>query len=204
METFPCYWPLARGIHRSPVDSPNKEPVKRGFGVSFMSARTNCWASSRMAAIWNAMMVMWCDLSHADSVIRSLKYNGNKLLQNVNFEMSLQFDMRLSSNAADSPAILAKVCFICVTDYAYIIKWTGIHLYLIIYTHEMYMYTHKTMMYTRSFDLFFDLRLNKWLSKQSRHRWFETPPGSLCRHRNAESHLASIKHVEQYTTQHEA
>ena len=28
---------------------------------------------------------------------------------------------------------------------------------------------------TRSFDVFFDLRLNKCSSKQSRHRWFETP-----------------------------
>ena len=28
---------------------------------------------------------------------------------------------------------------------------------------------------TRSFDIFFDLRLNKRLSKQSRRRWFETP-----------------------------
>ena len=30
---------------------------------------------------------------------------------------------------------------------------------------------------TRSFGVFFDLRLNKWLSKQSRRRWFETPLG---------------------------
>ena len=28
---------------------------------------------------------------------------------------------------------------------------------------------------TRSFDVFFELRLNKRLSKQSRRRWFETP-----------------------------
>ena len=28
---------------------------------------------------------------------------------------------------------------------------------------------------TRSFDVFFDVRLNKWLNKQSRRRWFETP-----------------------------
>ena len=28
---------------------------------------------------------------------------------------------------------------------------------------------------TRSFDVFFDLRLNKWLSKQSWGWWFETP-----------------------------
>ena len=32
---------------------------------------------------------------------------------------------------------------------------------------------------TRSFGVFFDLRLNKRLSKQLRRRWFETPPRSL-------------------------
>ena len=36
----------------------------------------------------------------------------------------------------------------------------------------------------RSFDVFFDLRLNKRLSKQSRGWWFETPPLPLWRHRN--------------------
>ena len=38
---------------------------------------------------------------------------------------------------------------------------------------------------TRSFDVFFDLRLNKRLSKQSRDWWFETPSRSLWRHCNA-------------------
>ena len=37
---------------------------------------------------------------------------------------------------------------------------------------------------TRSFDVFFDLRLNKELSKQSRVQWFETPSCSLWRHCN--------------------
>ena len=37
---------------------------------------------------------------------------------------------------------------------------------------------------TRSFDVFFDLRLNKRLSEQSRRRWFETPSRSLWRHCN--------------------
>ena len=35
---------------------------------------------------------------------------------------------------------------------------------------------------TRSFDVFFDLRLNKRLSKQLRRRWFKTPSRSLWRH----------------------
>ena len=37
---------------------------------------------------------------------------------------------------------------------------------------------------TRSFDVFFDLRLNKPLSKQSWGWWFETPSHPLWRHRN--------------------
>ena len=37
---------------------------------------------------------------------------------------------------------------------------------------------------TRSFDIFFDLRLNKQLSKQSWGWWFKTPSRSLWRHRN--------------------
>ena len=37
----------------------------------------------------------------------------------------------------------------------------------------------------RSFDVFFDLRLNKGLSKQSWYRWFEMPSQSLWRHCNA-------------------
>ena len=37
---------------------------------------------------------------------------------------------------------------------------------------------------TRSFDVFFDLHLNKQLSKQSRGWWFETPSGSLWRQCN--------------------
>ena len=38
---------------------------------------------------------------------------------------------------------------------------------------------------TRSFDVFFDLRLNKQLRKQSWDWWFETQSCSLWRHRNA-------------------
>ena len=40
---------------------------------------------------------------------------------------------------------------------------------------------------TQSFDVFFDLRLNKWLIKQARRLWFETPPLSLLRRCNVKS-----------------
>ena len=46
---------------------------------------------------------------------------------------------------------------------------------------------------TRSFDVFFDLRLNKRLSKQSRRGWFETPSRSVWRHCNGLPHLILSK-----------
>ena len=50
---------------------------------------------------------------------------------------------------------------------------------------------------TRSFDVFFYLRLNKRLSKQSWDWWFETPSRALYRHCNANSHQASMSHCNQ-------
>ena len=44
---------------------------------------------------------------------------------------------------------------------------------------------HRLPVISRSFDVFFDLRLNKWLSKQSWGWWFETPSPPLWRHSNA-------------------
>ena len=42
---------------------------------------------------------------------------------------------------------------------------------------------------TRSFDVFFDLRLNKRLSKQSWGWWFDTPSRSLLRHCNVNTSI---------------
>ena len=50
IETFPRYWPVVRGIHRSPVNSPSQRPVTRNFDVFFdlglnktMSKQVWCW-----------------------------------------------------------------------------------------------------------------------------------------------------------------
>ena len=59
---------------------------------------------------------------------------------------------------------------------------------------------------TRSFDVFFDLRPNKRLSKQSWGWWFETPSHSLWRHRNAKktTHrlwwVASMANITNYAS----
>ena len=44
---------------------------------------------------------------------------------------------------------------------------------------------------TQSFDVFFDLRLNKRLSKPSRRWWFSTPSRTLWRHCNCKSRVIS-------------
>ena len=44
---------------------------------------------------------------------------------------------------------------------------------------------------TRSFDVFFDLRLNERLGKQSWGWWFETPSRPLWRHSNAKDYFGS-------------
>ena len=46
---------------------------------------------------------------------------------------------------------------------------------------------------TRDFDVFVDLRPNKWLSKQPWGWWFETPSRQLWRHRNGLHHKISLK-----------
>ena len=47
METFPCYWPFVRGIHRWPVDSSHKGPWRRALMFSFICAWMNGWVNNR-------------------------------------------------------------------------------------------------------------------------------------------------------------
>ena len=55
---------------------------------------------------------------------------------------------------------------------------------------------------TRSFDVFFDLRQNKLLSKQSWGWWFETPSSSRWRHCNVSSNIVLIVSWELYICWH--
>ena len=52
---------------------------------------------------------------------------------------------------------------------------------------------------TQSFDVFFDLRLNKWLSKQSWCWWFETLSCQLWPHCNVLDVYGSFTHIFRFT-----
>ena len=55
---------------------------------------------------------------------------------------------------------------------------------------------------TRCFAVFFELRMNKRLSKQSWGWWFETPSWSLWRHCNAEIRVTGAKPPHHLKLQH--
>ena len=47
---FPCYWPFARGINRSPVNSLHKGQWRRALMLSLICDWTNSWANNRDAS----------------------------------------------------------------------------------------------------------------------------------------------------------
>ena len=48
-KNFPRHWPFARGIHRSPVNSPHKGQWRGALMLSLICARINGWVSNRDA-----------------------------------------------------------------------------------------------------------------------------------------------------------
>ena len=46
METFPRYWPLVWGIHRSPMNSPQKDQWRRALMFSLIRASINGWVNN--------------------------------------------------------------------------------------------------------------------------------------------------------------
>ena len=64
LKLFPHHWPFVRGIHRSPVVSPNKGPIVWA-DVSLMLDRRNCLPNTQMAG----------DRGHYDAHVTSLEWN---------------------------------------------------------------------------------------------------------------------------------
>ena len=60
---FLRYWPIMRGIHQSPMDSPCKGQWCRTLIFLFISAWTNGWANNRDASD------LWCHCAHYDVTV---------------------------------------------------------------------------------------------------------------------------------------
>ena len=62
---FPCYWPFVRGIHRWPVDSPQKGPVMWSSGIFFaVNPLLNNWTNSGVVSD------LRCLTAHVDGLVQ--------------------------------------------------------------------------------------------------------------------------------------
>ena len=69
---FPRYWPIVRGNHWSPVNSPQKRPVTRSFDVLF-DLRLNKRVSKQSCGWWFEKLprLLWC---HCNVLLVEQKY----------------------------------------------------------------------------------------------------------------------------------
>ena len=122
MEKFPRYWPVVRGIHRSPVNSPHKGQWRGALMFSFISARINGWVNNgkagdlrRYRAHYDVIVMhettfsqntpstsMWCIRTEFSScvynnVTHQFVFPGNKRFE-TNWLITVQPHFTISTN----------------------------------------------------------------------------------------------------------
>ena len=68
MEIFPRYWPLVRGLHRPPVNSPHKGQWRRALMYILICAWINRWVNNREASDLRR------HLAHYDVILMNIPY----------------------------------------------------------------------------------------------------------------------------------
>ena len=170
---FSRYWPVVRGIHWSPVNSPHKGQWCGALMVSLICAWITSWVNNREVDDLRRhrghydVTLMDCLFENYNEL--TLIYGCVDILWHLPLELHIYVsDMMTSSNGN-------------------IFRVTG---------HLCGEFTNSPVPgefptqrpVTRSFDVFFDLRLNKRLSKQSWGWWLKTLSHPLWRHRNELGH----------------
>ena len=192
-----------RGIHRPPVNSPHRGQWREAFKFSLICASINGWVNNRQAGdlrrhrahydvtvmiTWTPMVrVNWMVTVGKKSVISRLPIPERKyILCNELYDRGTTNHIWFKKNKVSyCTCITTHTSFMQLHDD--VIKWKHFPHYwpFVLGIHRSQMnIPHKGQWVTRSFDVFFDLRLNKRLSKQSRRWWFETPLRPLLRQCN--------------------
>ena len=162
---------FVRGIHRWPVNSPHKGPVKRKmfqFGDVIMGYWPVSVLPRDIMVATNAHIRYECDIfvSWNAEILGRQICNGNKDTgPNDNFSWWRHPMKKVSASLV-----------ICAGNSAVADEFPA----------------QRPVTVTRSFDVFLHLRLNKRLSKQSWGWWFETPSRPLWRHSNAQKNMRDL------------
>ena len=163
---FPCYWPFVRGIHWSPFNSPHRGQRCGALMLTLICARINHWVNNCEAGDLRRHR------AHYDVI--ALEMGPLALVLHTAPRPQRQRFLVIYVQRKCSDAILMMTSL-----NGNIFRVTGPLCGE--FTGPGEFPTQRPV--TRSFDVFFDRRLNKPLSKQSWGWWFETLSRSLWRHR---------------------
>ena len=100
------------------------------------------------------------------------------IFQIQKFDLDIGIDLQASASYIDAVCIYDYDTVRSSHSHGDVIKWKHFPCYLPLVRGIKGEFPSQRPV-TQSFDVFADLRLNKRLSKQSKSRWFETPPRSL-------------------------
>ena len=160
---FPRYWPFVWGIHRSLVNSLHKGQWRGALIFSLICVWISCWVNNGEA--------------------------GDLRRHRAHYDVTIM-DRRVTCDLWGNDAHVVSIwwtqeCayhqFMMTSSNGNIFRVTGP-----LWGESTSQRCIIQRPVTRRFYVFFDLRLNKQLSKQSRRRWFETPSCPLLRHCNYE------------------
>ena len=200
---FPRYWPFGRGIHRSPVSFPHQGQCRGAVMFSLICVWINGWVNNREAGDLRHYR------SHYDVSVMSYGFSERVCLNFLRgcakgtcrpgdrFENCYHGDLSNSSHCKqfdDGMPINQKYWIYGYWSFQWM---NGDHSW---WRHQMETFSALLAICagnspapgefpaqrpgTRSFDVFFDLRLNKRLSKQPWGWWFETLLCPFWRHCN--------------------
>ena len=183
---FPRYWPFARGIHRSPVNSPHKGQWRGALMFPLICAWINVWASNREARDLRRHR------AHYDVTVMYMRPILLICVQVTKTDVhTFPFPLLCFSNKSSTHECTINhgiiKPFLVVfqqNDTSISLETFSVLLALCAGNSPVTGEFPSQRPVTRSFDVFFDLRPNEWLNKQSWGWWFETPSGSLWHHCN--------------------
>ena len=173
---FPRYWPFVRGIHWWPVNSPHRGQWRGDLMFYLICA----W-------IW---CHQWC-LEWLDA----LRWRYAKTFHTIYNNVSAFQKVLFKSQTPNIPHPLLAVYTDGFAWWRHQMGTVSVLLAICAGNSPVPGEFPAQRPVTRNFDVFFDLRLNKRLSKQSRGWWFETLSRPLWRHCNAKCKTVTFLYI---------
>ena len=114
-ENFTRHWPLVRGIHRSPGNSPHKRQWRWALMFSLICAWTNGWANNRGAGDFRRHR------AHYEVTVIFLSTTIARIISRIDrfYEMLLLFAME-NKNVAIQNVTCYWSCYIYALEYRYV------------------------------------------------------------------------------------